>query len=188
MTEVLNPFVQEIEDRKRREMSSLNEALTEKKTQIQNKIEESRKSIEDKYEKEAASRSQREAARIRESARLTAKKIIFDSINENMEFTFEALRNELRNYVKKAEYKKILEKMVENAKKHLGTELIIKCRKDDEEVLNKLGVTIGGNIDTLGGVIASDKMDLREIDMTFEELIKNHEDEIKTLLMEKVMK
>jgi hypothetical protein len=37
-------------------------------------------------------------------------------------------------------------------------------------------------------LIASDKVDLREIDMTFEELIRNHEDELKTLLMEKAMK
>lgn len=188
MTEVLNPFVQEIEDRKKREIASLNERLVEKKTQIQRTIEESVKIIESKYQREATAKAQRESARIRESARLAAKKIIFDSINENMEFTFEALKNELSTYVKKAEYKKILEKMVDSAKNRLGSELVVRCRKDDVEILNKLGVTVGGNIDTMGGIIASDKTELREIDMTFEELIQNHEDEIKNLLMEKVMK
>ncbi len=188
MTEVLNPFVQEIEDRKKREISSLAETLNEKKTRIQKTIEEEVKFIEDKYRNEATSKSQREASRIRESARLAAKKIIFDSINENMENTFEALRDELRTYVKKSEYKKILEKMVESAKKQLGNELTIKCRKEDAEFLSKLGVTISSSINTMGGLVAADKLDLREIDMTIEELIKNHDDEIKSLLLEKAMK
>lgn len=188
MAAVLNPFIQEIEDRKRREINSLNQKLDEKKSQIQNNISTSTKSIEEKYKTEATLKSQREAARIRESARLSAKKIIFDSINENLEITFQALREELRNYVKKAEYKRILEKMVEKAKVELGSELIIKCRKEDVDTIKKLGVGIGDNINTIGGLIASDKVDLREIDMTFEELIRNHEDELKTLLMEKAMK
>lgn len=188
MTEVLNPFVQEIEDRKKREILALNQALTEKKAQIQKAIQESVTAIEEKYKNESISKSQRESARIKESARLKAKKIIFDSINENMEVTFETLRDELRNYVKKAEYKRILERMIESAKSQLGSDLIIRCRKEDAEILVKLGVTLGSNINTLGGLIAADKDDLREIDMTFEELIRNHEDEIKTLLMEKSMK
>jgi V/A-type H+/Na+-transporting ATPase subunit E len=188
MAAILNPFIQEIEDRKRREINSLNQTLDEKKSQIETNIANSTKSIEEKYRTESILKSQREAARIRESARLTAKKIIFDSINENMETTFQALKEELRNFVKKAEYKKILEKMVESAKAQLGNDIVIKCRKEDVEIIKKLGIGIGGNINTIGGLIASDKMDLREIDMTFEELIRNHEDELKTLLMEKAMK
>lgn len=188
MTEVLNPFVQEIEDRKKREILALDQILIEKKSKIQSAIQESITSIEEKYKSESLSKSQRESARIKESARLKAKKIVFDSINENMEATFETLREELRNYVKKAEYKRILERMIESAKKQLGKEIVIRCRKEDVEIIGKLGVTLGSNINTLGGLIAADKDDLREIDMTFEELIKNHEDEIKALLMERTMK
>ena len=70
----------------------------------------------------------------------------------------------------------------------MGNELTIKCRKEDEEFLSKLGVTISSSINTMGGLVAADKLDLREIDMTFEELIKNHDDEIKSLLLEKAMK
>jgi vacuolar-type H+-ATPase subunit E/Vma4 len=39
----------------------------------------------------------------------------------------------------------------------------------------------------MGGFIAVDKSQSREIDLTFEELLENHEDEIKNFLYEKMI-
>ena len=49
-------------------------------------------------------------------------------------------------------------------------------------------VTVGSSISTMGGIFAVDKSQSREIDLTFEELLENHEDEIKNFLYEKMIK
>jgi vacuolar-type H+-ATPase subunit E/Vma4 len=188
MTVVLNPFIQEIEDRKSRELSSLNQSLEDKRKEIQTLLADSIKAIDEKYSMEATAKAQREYARIKESARLNAKKIIFDSINQNMEVAFEALRNELRNYVKKAEYKKTLEKMIESAKKELGNNIDARCRKEDVDFLTKQGVSVAGDLHTIGGILVTDSKKLKEIDFTFEELLVIHEDEIKEFILETAIK
>jgi V/A-type H+/Na+-transporting ATPase subunit E len=188
MSTVINPFIQEIEERKKREIAALNTFLDEKISQIQKKKEDSIAGIEEKYSNEAVVKSQRETARIKESARLEAKKIIFDAINANMETTFDMLNTELRNYTKKAEYKKTIGKMIEFAKKQLGNEIIIKCRKEDYDLVKALKMNVGAEISTMGGIIASDKEEKKEVDLTFEELMRTNDDKIKAILIEKFNK
>ncbi len=184
----LNTFEEEIQDRKKKELAILNSLLDEKKNRIAQIKDEKLREIKEKYENEAENKAQREFARITESARLEAKKILFDAINTNMSTALEAIKRELKNYTKKADYKKTLEKMVLYSKRHLGDDIIIKCREADIPYLKEMKVTIGSNISTMGGIVAIDKSQSREIDLTFEELLENHEDEIKNFLYEKMIK
>ncbi len=46
---------------------------------------------------------------------------------------------------------------------------------------------IGSVIQTLGGIIAENKEKTKEIDLTFEELLRNNEDEIKNTILEKIL-
>jgi|SRR5690349_19031894 vacuolar-type H+-ATPase subunit E/Vma4 len=183
----LNTFDEEIQDRKRKELSVLNSLLEEKKTKTQEIKALKIKDIKEKYENEAESKSQREYARITESARLEAKKILFDKINLNMHSAFESIRREIKNYTKKAEYKKSLENMVNFAKSQLGQDVIISCRDADAQMIKDLNVTVGPPIDTVGGITATDKDGTRELDLTFEELLENNEDELKNYLYEKMV-
>ena len=184
----LNTFEQEIQDRKKKELAILNSLLDEKKNRIAQIKNEKLREIEEKYENEAENKAQREYARITESARLEAKKVLFDAINTNMSTSVEAIKHELKNYPKKADYKKTLEKMILYAKRHLGDDIIIKCRESDIPYLKEMNVIIGSSISTMGGIIAVDKSQSKEIDLTFEELLENHEDEIKNFLYEKMIK
>ncbi len=183
----LNTFEEEIQDRKKKELAILNSLLDEKKNRIAQIKNEKLKEIKEKYENESENKSQREFARITESARLEAKKILFDAINMNMSSALDAIKLELKNYTKKADYKKTLEKMVLYAKRHLGEDIIIKCRESDTPYLKEMKVTIGSGIATMGGFVAVDKSQSREIDLTFEELLENHEDEVKNFLYEKMI-
>jgi len=183
----LNTFEEEIQDRKKKELAILNSLLDEKKNRTAQIKNEKLAEIKEKYENESENKAQREYARITESARLEAKKILFDAINTNMSIALDAIKNELKNNTKKADYKKTLEKMVTYAKKYLGDEIIVKCREPDVTYLKEMKVTIGGSISTMGGFIAVDKLQNREIDLTFEELLENHEDEIKNFLYEKMI-
>jgi vacuolar-type H+-ATPase subunit E/Vma4 len=43
-------------------------------------------------------------------------------------------------------------------------------------------------INSLGGILAEDKNGTRELDLTFEELLRTKEDDIKGFLLERLMK
>ena len=117
--------------------------------------------------------------------RLQAKKIMFDAINENLESAFDVIKQEIKNYVKLSQYKKTLEIMVNTSKKKLDQNIIVHCREEDRTVLKEMGVTIGSTIQTLGGIIAENNDGTKEIDLTFEELLRTHEDEVKGFLTER---
>jgi V/A-type H+/Na+-transporting ATPase subunit E len=183
----LNTFEEEIQDRKRKELAILNSLLDEKKNRVAQIKNEKLNEIKEKSENEAENKSQREFARITESARLEAKKILFDAINVTMNSALNSIKQELKNNTKKADYKKTLEDMVLYAKRYLGEDIIIKCRESDIPYLKEKKVTLGSSISTMGGIVAVDKSQGREIDLTFEELLENHEDEIKNFLYEKMI-
>jgi V/A-type H+/Na+-transporting ATPase subunit E len=184
---VLNTFDEEIQDRKRKELAILNSLLDEKKNRVAQIKNEKLTEIKEKYENEAENKAQREFARITESARLEAKKILFDAINVNMSTALDSIKRELKSNTKKADYKKTLENMVLYAKRYLGDDITVNCRETDIPYLKEMKVTIGSSISTMGGIVAVDKSKSREIDLTFEELLENHEDEIKNFLYEKMI-
>jgi len=181
----IETFLIEIENRKKKDLARLHKELDEKGTAIQNQRDTQIKEIQERFTNEAKFKSEREFARIIESARLQAKKILFDAINANLESAFDVIKQEVKNYVKLPQYKKTLETMVNTSKKKLGQNIIVHCREEDRTVLKEMGVTIGSSIQTLGGIIAENKDGTKEIDLTFEELLRTHEDEIKGFLTER---
>ena len=181
----IETFLLEIENRKKRDLAKLSKELDEKGTAIQNQRDAQIKEIQESFATEAKLKSERESARIIESARLQAKKIIFDAINENLESAFDVIKQEIKNYVKSSQYKKTLDIMVNTSKKKLGQKITVHCREEDRAVLKEMEVTIGSTIQTLGGMIAENNEGTKEIDLTFEELLRTHEDEIKGFLTER---
>jgi V/A-type H+/Na+-transporting ATPase subunit E len=180
-------YVSEIQDRKRREVESLDIRLAEEKTAIQIKKDNAIKEIQEYYSNDARVKSEREAARIVEAARLQAKKILFDSINLNLDSAFVIIKEKLRSYAQSADYKIALQKMVATAKKQLGPNINIICREQDRSALKDMGVNIIRTSQTIGGVIAENENGSKELDMTFEELLRIHEDEVKSSILEELV-
>jgi vacuolar-type H+-ATPase subunit E/Vma4 len=54
-------------------------------------------------------------------------------------------------------------------------------------VLSDLSIPIGPPIHTLGGIIAEDSKGKKEIDLTFEELLRTGEDKVKSFLLERMI-
>ena len=180
-------FIQEIESRKKSDMSTLEKELNEKKSEIEDKKNTVVQELKDNYEKEAKSRSDREAARILEGGKLEAKKILFDAINKNLDSTFEIIKKDLEEYTQNSEYKNILEKMIKTSKNALGETITIHFKEQDKSLFNGSDVTLGSTIQTLGGIIAENSDGTKELDLTFEELLRNNEDEIKTSILEEIL-
>ncbi len=182
----IETFLLEIENRKKRELESLDKDLAEKKSKLQRELDISLKEIQEKFANEAKVKSEREYARIIEASKLQAKKIIFDALNANMQSAFDVIQKEIENYTKGQQYKKALDTMVNSAKKKLGQNIVVHCREEDKQLLKEMGVTIGKSIKTLGGIVAENKEGTKELDLTFDELLRTHEDQIKSFLSERM--
>jgi V/A-type H+-transporting ATPase subunit E len=182
----LDTFIQEIEKRKENEINLLERTLAEKKAEIKRTKETNVKQLQGHYREESKVKSSKEAAKIVEAAKLKAKKILFEAINANMDSTFGVIRNEMKNYVQKPEYKMLAERMVNFAKNNLGTQIMIHCRDDDKPIFKDMNIPIGSSIGALGGIIAEDKDGKRELDLTFEELLRTKEEDVKSYLLERM--
>jgi V/A-type H+/Na+-transporting ATPase subunit E len=185
----LDIFIQEIENRKVQEIRLLESTLAEKKAEIEHSKEITLKGLQDQYLADSKTKSQKEFARIVEAAKLNAKKILFEAINANMDSTFGVIKQEMENYVQNPEYKNLLKKMINYAKNTLGPDIIIHCRGKDNSIVQELNIPIGGSsINTVGGILAENKEGTRELDLTFEELLRSREDDVKGFLVERMTK
>ncbi|HKU32390.1 MAG TPA: V-type ATP synthase subunit E family protein [Candidatus Nitrosotalea sp.] len=182
----IETFLLEIENRKKKELDSLDKDLAEKKSKLQTELDITLKEIQEKFANEAKVKSEREYARIIEASKLQAKKIMFDAINENMQSAFDTIKKEIENYTAGTQYKKALETMVNSSKKKLGQNIVVHCRDEDKAALKDMGITIGKSIKTLGGIVAENKEGTKELDLTFDELLRTHEDQIKSFLSERM--
>ncbi|MDP8907192.1 MAG: hypothetical protein M3M88_06700 [Thermoproteota archaeon] len=180
----LDTLILEIEKRKENEINHLETALAKAKKEIEQARETKIKEIQDHYLNEAKTKSNREAARIVESAKLKAKKILFEAINANMDTTLKTIKNEMKTFAQKPEYKETLQRMVSYAKNTLGPNIVIHCREGDRSVLGAMNVPLGSSIDASGGIIAEDNEGKKELDLTFEELLRTSEDKVKSFLLE----
>jgi V/A-type H+/Na+-transporting ATPase subunit E len=182
----IETFLLEIENRKNREIESLQKDLAEKKSKLQAEMNAAIKEIQERLANEAKIKSEREHARIIEAAKLQAKKIVFDVIKTKMQSAVDVIRQEIEAYAKSPQYKKALEKMVNSSKKQLGQNIVVHCRDEDKSTLRDMDVTIGKSIKTLGGIVAENKEGTKELDLTFEELLRTREDQINSFLAERM--
>ncbi len=180
-------FLDEIESRKKKEINDLDKEFDDKKSEAEIKKNTTIKELEEHYSKEAKTKSEKEASKIVEAGKLEAKKILFDAINQNLDSTFDKIKQELGNYAQTSEYNKKLQKMAETAKNTLGDSIVIHCREEDKAVFGSQDITIGSPIQILGGLVAENNDGTKELDLTFEELLRTHEDEIKTTILEKIL-
>ena len=185
----LDIFIKEIENRKEQEIRLLENNLAQKKAEITHTKDTTIKELQNQYTEEAKIKSQKEFARIVEASKLQAKKILFESINENMDSTFDLIKQEMKIYAQRPEYKTLLKKMITYARNTLGNDIIIQCRTNDIPIVKEMNVPISNNsINTLGGIIAEDKQGTRELDLTFEEILRTRGDDVKGYLLEKLVK
>ena len=83
----IDTFIQEIQTRKKNDLTDLDKKLNDKKSETNTKKNSAVKELKDNYANEAKTKAEREGARIVEAGKLEAKKILFDAINKNLDST-----------------------------------------------------------------------------------------------------
>jgi vacuolar-type H+-ATPase subunit E/Vma4 len=76
--------------------------------------------------------------------------------------------------------------MVNVARKRLGQDAQVHCREEDRQILKDLHATVSNKpIQTLGGIIVENKEGTMELDLTFEELLRTRDEEVRVILLGK---
>lgn len=182
----VDSLLKEVEGKHSKMLEALEAEYKAKGDEIRKKTAEQIAYIADSAEREAVDLSQREATRVQGAAKLQAKKTLFDATESLLENNISFLRQELAGFTESQEYRQLLPKMASYASEKLGGKISVVCRKQDEAVLKAAGAKVAAaDLAAIGGFRAENADGTLELDLTFEEVIRSREDDIRAAILGK---
>jgi vacuolar-type H+-ATPase subunit E/Vma4 len=126
----------------------------------------------------------RERAQRVAGAKLQARKMLYEAREKRLEEGLRETRDLLADYTSSPAYPAVLKRMVDVATSSLGRQLHISGRTEDAAALSKIA---GKTFDPtarpiLGGLIAETTDKSRRLNLSFDELLRLREDEVRELL------
>ncbi|HUH99456.1 MAG TPA: V-type ATP synthase subunit E [Nitrososphaerales archaeon] len=179
-------LLREVEDKRKKALEALEAEYSAKREEVKKRTDEQLAYIMDSAKQEAAAASQREKIKIQGAAKLQAKKVMFDATEKMLENNIDALRQALSELASSPSYPDLLTRMARYASKRLGGKIAVTCRKADEATLKAAGAKIAStNLNSMGGFVADSEDGSLELDLTFEELLRSREDEVRASILGK---
>ena len=179
-------LLRDIEEKRKSALAQLDLDFEAKVAEIKNKASVERTTIIESAKKQAAEASLREKIKTEGAAKLQAKKMIFDATEKMLENNIMNLRNALEDLARSKEYTELLPSMVGYASKRLGGEIRVNCRPGDVVIMKKIGAEIASsNLNAIGGFKAERKDGTQEIDLTFDEILRSRDEEVRAYIMSK---
>lgn len=179
-------LLEEVEAKRKKTIESLESEYGAKKQEVLKRAEEQKTYLTQSSNNEAAAASQRESVRITGAAKLQAKKMLFDATETMLENNIASLRRVLGELADSKDYPDLLSRMLAHASKRLGGEPGIICRPADAAVLKRAGARIlASNLNAMGGFKAESRDGTLELDLTFEELLRTREEEVRAFILGK---
>ena len=177
-------LLREVEEKRKKSLDALEAEYSAKIDEVKKNTEQEKNKILEDARKQAQELVQREKIRIDGSAKLQAKKMIFDATEKMLESNLEALKNAIAEWSNSKAYQELLPKMAKYASTRLGGEIKVVCRQADVATFKKAGVEIeSSDLNASGGFKAEKKDGTLELDLTFEELLNSREDEVRRLIL-----
>jgi V/A-type H+-transporting ATPase subunit E len=179
-------LLKEVEDRRKAALEQLEAEYASKRAEIQKRTDEERALILESSKKDAQSLSEREQTRITGAAKLRAKKMVFDATEKMLEVNLASLRRVLADLAQSKEYPDLLARMTRYASRRLGEKMTVVCRSADEPLFRKLGLKVDSSkLNSIGGFKAESEDGTLELDLTFEEILRNHEEQARASILGK---
>lgn len=179
-------LLKEVDDKRKGTIQMLEQEYSAKRDEVAKRAEEQKSYIRDSANKEATSLVQREKIRIEGAAKLQSKKMVFDATEKMLENNLDALKQVLADFTGSKEYPEMLGRMARYASKRLGGAITVRSRPADAAALKKLGVKLSSSdLDSIGGFKATSTDGTLELDLTFEELLRNREDQARAFILGK---
>lgn len=177
-------LLKEVEEKRKKTIDMLEAEYSAKKEEVTSRTTEQKTYISNTSKREADSLVQRERIRIGGAAKLQSKKMLFDATEQMLENNIAAIRQYLADIAASKEYHGLLSKMVTYASKRLGGNVSVVCRQSDAAALKKMGVKVASSsLETAGGFKAMNGDGTLELDLTFEELLRNREDDARAFIL-----
>jgi V/A-type H+-transporting ATPase subunit E len=179
-------LLREVEDRRKKALEQLEAEYTAKKAEILKRTEQELSYIQESNRKEALSLAEKEHTRVTGASKLRAKKMVFDATEKMLEANIANLKNALAETAQSKEYPELLARMVAYASKRLGGRMGVICRPADAPILKKAGAqTVSSSLNSIGGFKAESEDGTLELDLTFEEILRNHEEQARASILGK---
>jgi len=176
----------EVEERQKKALEQLEADYATRKAELAKHTAEQTTQIAESAKKDALALAEKERVKVSGVAKLQAKKMVFDAAEKMLENNILALKEVLASYAESKEYQELLPRMVRYASKRLGGDIGVICRQDDATILKRAGVKIvSSNLNSIGGFKAESENGNLELDLTFEEILRNHEEEARAFILSK---
>lgn len=176
-------LLREVEEKRKREISKLESDYSAKKEEINRPIQAELVGISESARARGSELAQREQVRIEGAGKLQAKKILFDATEKMLEGNLLLLRQAFAEYASSQDYGDLLVRMAKYASSRLGDGVKVTCRDIDADKLRATGLAIvSSNLNSSGGFKAENADGSLELDLTFEEIFRNHEDELRAII------
>lgn len=181
----LEALLREVDQRSAAEV----QALEAKYASESKAIEDSTRAEVERIRAEADRKSQveagREKARLVASAKLEAKKALFEARERRTNAALDEVRARLAAYSKSAEYPSVLVSMVNYATSVLGDKVRLLARPEDVPLLPakaRAWVDTARPLSSMGGLVIERADGSRSLNFTFEELLRLREDRVREIL------
>jgi V/A-type H+-transporting ATPase subunit E len=182
----VDALLREVEERRKKALEALEAEYASKREEVKKRTDEQVAFIMESAKREAAQAAQRERIRIEGAAKLQSKKVVFDATEKMLEGNIGALKQSLADLASSPAYPELLNKMARYASRRLGGKIAVTCRKQDEPTLRAAGAKITStNLNSMGGFIADSEDGTLELDLTFEELLRDREDDVRAAILGK---
>jgi V/A-type H+-transporting ATPase subunit E len=182
----VDALLNEVEARRKRAVEALEAEYSAKREEVKKRTGEQVAYIMESAKRDAVVLAQKEVTRIEGAAKLQAKKLLFDATEKLLENNIAALRDALAEYAASPAYPELLSRMAMYASKRLEGKIVVTCRKQDEAALKAAGAKIASaNLNAIGGFKADSEDGTLELDLTFEEILRSREDEVRASILGK---
>ena len=110
----------------------------------------------------------------------------FDATEKMLESNISALKQVLAEFADSKEYSQLLPRLVQYASKRLGGNIGVRCRAADAQAIKKAGAKVlSTDLPTIGGFKAESEDGNFELDLTFEEMLRTHDEKVRASIMGK---
>ncbi len=179
-------LLKEVEEKRKAALKQLEDEYGAKTAEVRKRTSDERNRIIEASKTEAALLSQKEQARIAGAAKLQVKKMGFDATEKMLESNISALRQVLAEFADSKEYPQLLPRLVQYASKRLGGNIGVRCRAADAQTFKKVGARVlSADLPAIGGFKAESEDGNFELDLTFEEMLRNHDEKVRASIMGK---
>jgi V/A-type H+-transporting ATPase subunit E len=182
----VDALLKEVEERRNKALEGLEAEYGAKQEEVKKRTAEQVSYIMESAKREAVTLAQKEVTKTEGAAKLQAKKLLFDATEKLLENNIAALKDALAEYAASPAYSELLTRMARYASTRLGGKIAVTCRKGDEATLKAAGAKVASaNLNAIGGFKADSEDGTLELDLTFEEILRRREDEVRASILGK---